>query len=93
MTLGRLLLATLASFNVGDEGAQGRAGDTTLTWGTDWGTAGGREEDDEPEETLPTPSGEQLNLVCLEFPVDKFKNKGVFLVVLKWWLFSLDLKI
>lgn len=73
MTLGtrsRLLLATLASFNAGDEGAQGRAGDTTLMWGTDWGTAGGRAEDEEPEETPPTPSGdEQLNLLCLELPV------------------------
>lgn len=71
-TRSKLLLAKLASFNVGDEGAQGRAGDTTLTWGTDWGTAGGRAEDDVPEETLPTPSGdEQLNLLCLEFPVGK----------------------
>lgn len=72
MTLGarsRLLLATLASFNVGDKGAQGRAGDMTLMWGTDWGTAGGRAEDDEPEETPPTPSGdEQLNLFGPEFP-------------------------
>lgn len=72
VTLARLLPATLASFNVGDDGAQGRAGDTTLTWGTDWGTAGGRADEDEPEETLPTPSGvEQLNLVCLELPNGK----------------------
>lgn len=71
-TRSRLLLAMLASFNVGDEGAQGRAGDTTLTWGTDWGTAGGRAEADEPEETLPTPSGdEQLNLLCLALPAEK----------------------
>lgn len=61
---------------MGDEGAQGRAGDTALMWCTDWGTAGGRAEDDVPEETLPVPAGdEQLNLLGLEHPVENSKQR------------------